>query len=321
MDHVEQDIGGTNAEHPAAHGGVAFQNLALRAEAFVAEQGGRASEDLLISHVFGSTGSPTLWRPLLREVLAHYEGLTLRGDGAWLLADGQPEPADHPLADFVVLDVETTGLQPSRQRIIEIAIARFGGGVLQNVWESLCNPGRRVPSYIVKLTGIDDDLLSDAPTFDTIADAAVDLLAGAVVVGHNVEFDLSFLNEELKRAGRVPVVNDRVDTLTLAMKLLPGLRKPTLDVLAERLGAAGSSRTRHRAGPDASVTGAVAVALVAQAWDAGYRTLDDLKALARPATRRPKERMPRASSVVDRSVLATIPKAPGVYLMRDANER
>ena len=146
-------------------------------------------------------------------------------------------------------------------------------------------------------------------------------LTDAVVVGHNVEFDLGFFNAELKRVGRPPMVNERVDTLALATTLLPGLRKPTLQRAgrAARV-AARQPRTRHRAGPDAALTGAVAVALLEQARDAGFHSLDDLKAVARPVTRRPRERMPRASSVVDRSMLATIPRAPGVYLMRDANE-
>ena len=76
-----------------------------------------------------------------------------------------------------------------------------------------------------------------------------------------------------------------------------------------------------RAGPDAVLTGMVAVALLEHARDAGFQSLEDLKSIARPVTRRPRERMARASSVVDRSILATIPRAPGVYLMRDANER
>lgn len=304
-----------------AEGGAAFHHLALRAESFITAQGGRASEDLLISHVFGSAGSPALWRPLLRDALSHHTGLKLRGDGAWLLADGLPREGARALDEFVVLDVETTGLQPSRQRIIEIAIARFRGGTAVDQWEALCNPGRRIPAYIVKLTGIDDDLLKDASPFESVADEAIELLTGAVIVGHNIEFDLGFLNAELKRIGRAPVVNDRVDTLALSTRLIPSLRKPTLHAVAQRLGIDGHSRNRHRAGPDAFVTGSVAIALIDQAWDAGFSSLDDLKAIARPATRRPRERMPRASSVVDRSLLASIPKAPGVYIMRDANER
>ena len=320
MDELYTELDQTNFALPAAPAGGAFENLAQRAEAFITAQGGQASEDLLVSHVFGSAGSPALWRPLLREVLGQHDRLKFRSDGAWLLADGFTQTGTGPLDTFAVLDVETTGLQPSRQRIIEVAIASFSGGVATNLWESLCNPGRKMPKYIVKLTGIDDDLLEDAPTFNKIAETVSELLTDTVVVGHNIEFDLGFLNAELDRVGRPPLVNERIDTLALATRLLPGLRKPTLTALAQRLGVSEQPRGRHRAGPDAELTGIVAVALLEHARDAGYQSLDELKSIARPVTRRPRERMPRASSVVDRSILATIPRAPGVYLMRDANE-
>lgn len=320
MDELHSDLDGTDFGLPASAASSAFQNLAQRAEAFIAAQGGQASEDLLVSHVFGSAGSPALWRPLLREVLAQHNRLKFRGDGAWLLSDALSQSGTGPLHEFVALDVETTGLQPSRQRIIEVAVARFSGGAATNLWESLCNPGRKLPKYIIKLTGIDDDLLEDAPTFDIVADTVHELLADAVLVGHNIDFDIGFLNAELERAGRAPLVNDRIDTLALATRLLPGLRKPTLSALAQRLGVSEQAKARHRAGPDAALTGTVAVALLEHARDAGFQSLDELKSIARPVTRRPRERMARASSVVDRSILATIPRAPGVYLMRDANE-
>jgi DNA polymerase-3 subunit epsilon len=320
MDDLTSEPNLSRPDFPASSGSDAIPELARRAEAFISAQGGQASEDLLVSHVFGSTGSVALWRPLLREVLGRHDRLKLRGDGAWLLADRARQLESAVVNEFVVLDVETTGLQSSRQRVIEIAIARFSGGVMTNRWESLCHPGRRVPAYITKLTGIDDDLLEDAPAFERIADTATALLAEAVIFGHNVEFDLGFLNAELERAGRSPVVNDRVDTLALATRLLPGLRKPTLGALAQRLDVPGQSRVRHRAGSDAALTGVVALALLEHARDAGFASLEDVKSIARPVTRRPRERMARASSVVDRSILTTIPRAPGVYLMRDANE-
>ena len=77
---------------PAPGGSDAIPELALRAEAFISAQGGQASEDLLVSHVFGSAGSAALWRPLLREVLGRHDRLKLRGDGAWLLADRLQQP-------------------------------------------------------------------------------------------------------------------------------------------------------------------------------------------------------------------------------------
>jgi DNA polymerase III epsilon subunit family exonuclease len=321
MDETSQDYEQGAAVHAPNGDEAPFGHLAVRAEAFIAEQGGCAAEDLVIAHVFGSSGSPQLWRPLLRDVLGRNANLTFRADGSWLLAGQQVDGVTSLLDEFVVLDVETTGLQASRQRVIEIAIARFRDGASVSLWESLCHPGRAVPAYIVKLTGIDDVLLEGAPRFKELAGTVVELLQGAVVVGHNVEFDLAFVNEELKRADYAPVVNERIDTLALASRLLPGLRKPTLQAVATKLGLATGARERHRAGRDATLTGMVAVSLLRHAEDAGYRSLDDLKPIARPATRRPRERMPRASSVVDRSLLADIPRAPGVYLMRDANER
>lgn len=306
---------------PTAAESGAFQHLAFRAEAFIVEQGGAASENLLISHVFGSTGSASLWRPLLRDVLSRHDKLKLRADGSWLVADDSLPQSFTPLREFVVLDVETTGLQPSRQRIVEIAIARFRDGIKTSAWESLCNPGRAIPAYIVKLTGIDDDLVAAAPQFAAIAGTVTDLVGSALVVGHNIGFDLGFLNEELKRAGRAPLVNERIDTLALANRLLPDLRKPTLESVATRLGIQVQNRTRHRAAIDASLTGAVAIALLERAGESGFQSLEDLKSISRPATNRPRERMPRADTVVDRSILATIPRSPGVYLMRDANGR
>lgn len=323
MDEVSFPVDSAATHHlGATEDSGAFNSLALRAEAFIAEQGGKAAEDLLIAHVFGTSGSASLWRPLLREVLSRHEAVRMRADGAWLLASAQPErDGVDLLSEFVVLDVETTGLSPARQRVIEVAILRFEQGVPVHRWESLCHPGRSIPAYIVKLTGIDDDLVKDAPTFTDIAATVVEMLAGQLVVGHNVDFDLGFINAELKRLDLSPLVNDRLDTLALSTRLVPSLRKPTLQAVAQKLGHSTKGRGQHRAGADALVTGDVAVTLLQFALDAGYRSIDELKGIARPVTRRPKEKAPRASSVVDRSMLATIPKAPGVYLMRDANEQ
>ena len=319
------DVFENEREDPAAdvvlaESAAPFASLVERAEAFVVEHGGRASEDLLISHVFGSSTSPALWRPLLRDVLAKHDNLTLRADGSWFLANQQVDTAA-PLEEYVVLDVETTGLQASRQRIIEIALVRMAHGHVVERWESLCQPGRRVPAYITKLTGIDDERLDDAPAFGEVVDQVLERLDGAVIVGHNVAFDISFLNEELKRVGREPVVNEHLCTLSLATRLMPGLRKPTLHAVAQRLAVPGHSRHKHRAGTDAQVTGHVAWALLRQAADAGFTSLDELKPISRSATRRPKERMPRASAIADRTMLADVPKAPGVYLFRDITDR
>ena len=80
--------------------------------------------------------------------------------------------------------------------MIEIAIVRYVDGSPVDQWETLCNPERKIPAYITKLTKIDNELVQDAPPFSAIAQAIEDRLAGAIIVGHNVEFDLGFINED-----------------------------------------------------------------------------------------------------------------------------
>ncbi len=182
-------------------------------------------------------------------------------------------------------------------------------------YESLCHPERKIPKYIVGLTGITDTHVEDAPKFADIAAEVIEFIGGDLIVGHNVGFDISFLNGELKRAGREPLINERLDTLPLATKLIPGLRKPSLDNVATQLGL--PPRKIHRAGVDADLTGNVLVTLVRQAQAMGRGTIDDLRALTAGSQPRPRDRVGRGRAVLDRSLLAEVPKAPGVYLMRD----
>src|SRR5215208_1915675 len=107
MDELQPESDHASIAFTEISGSDAFPDLARRAEAFISAHGGQASEDLLVSHVFGSAGSVALWRPLLREVLGRHEGLKLRGDGAWLLADLAPQSGTSVIDEFVVLDIET----------------------------------------------------------------------------------------------------------------------------------------------------------------------------------------------------------------------
>ncbi len=294
-----------------------YAHLAQRAEAFVRHHGGVVQEDLLIAHVFGGAGSTGLWKPLLRNLLRAEDGLTLRGDGCWSVTDGL-SAAGPLLDDFVVLDVETTGLRPTTQRIIEVAAIRYRNGTPAERLERLCNPAKRVPAYIAQLTGISDGLLADAEPFAAIADALIEFVDGAVVVGHNVDFDLRFVNAELKRLGRPGLINDRIDTMALAARLLPGLRRPSLDGVARQLGLVPRPGKLHRAGPDAELTAQVAARLADHARAAGYTAADLLNGSNATVGRTSESPVGRGRAVLDRSLLADIPKAPGVYLMRDA---
>ncbi|MDP9363953.1 MAG: 3'-5' exonuclease, partial [Chloroflexota bacterium] len=212
-----------------------YANLTQRAEAFVRERGGAAHEDVLIAHVFGGAGSATLWRPLLRQVLGAGDGVVLRPDGYWALPAVPGEPGGATIGSFVAVDVETTGLRPAQQRVVEVAAIRYRDGIEVARFETLINPQRRLPKYIVELTGIRDADLATAPDFADVADALIEFLGAETLVGHNVDFDLGFLNAELARANRPTLINDRLDTIRLATALLPSMRRPNLAALAAAL--------------------------------------------------------------------------------------
>lgn len=321
MDDFDVDAPAATAADEAAGESDRYAHLAQRAEAFLRERGGSAPEDVLIAYVFGAAGSPELWRPLLRSLLGGAERLLLRADGRWAVADARTEPGAPFLDEFVALDVETTGLRPSQQRMIEFAAIRFRGGVEVERLETLLDPERRLPKYIRDLTGLSDELLASAPPFAALADRIVDFVAADLLVGHNVGFDIGFVNAELRRLGRPTLINERLDTLGLAGRLMPEVRKPSLHAIARRLGIPLHGRRPHRAGPDAALAAEVVVRLAETARANGVGSVDGLRGLAAATPARPRPEVARGRAILDRSLLAHVPKAPGVYVMRDGFDR
>ena len=312
VDHYEPVESSTTPS--AAPDGERYAHLVQRATAYVRGAGGAVSEDALIVHVFGTMGTPSLWRPLLRRFLGDDGELVLRADGCWALPAAAGGDATL-LSEFVAVDVETTGLRPLHQRITEVGLIRFVNGAAVARFESFCNPDRSIPAYISKLTGITDAHVAGAPRFAEIAEDVLAFVGASLVVGHNVGFDVAFINAELKRLGQPALINETLDTLGLATRLLPNLRKPSLGNVAGELGLAPGRR--HRAGRDAELAGEIALRLGGLAQRQGIDSLDGLRAAGAAFPRRPREVVGRGRAVLDRSLLADIPRLPGVYLMRD----
>lgn len=154
---------------------------------------------------------------------------------------------DVPLA-FV--DIETTGGYPGVHRIIDVAVVGVTGGRLDFEWQSLVNPGLRVPSGITALTGIDNDMLVDAPAFEDIARELRERLSGRLFVAHNVRFDYGFIRREYARMEsewRSP----SMCTVRLSRALYPDMPRHNLDAVMEKHGIV--MENRHRAMPDAQV--------------------------------------------------------------------
>lgn len=134
-----------------------------------------------------------------RHQLAKMERLRRLGFAAeinrvqWVVDPGQ---------DYVVVDIETTGAPASRHRITEIGAVRVRGGEIVEEWSSLVNPERRIPSFIRSLTGITDEMVSDAPTFEQIGPDFRAFLGDAVFVAHRAPFDYGFLQSEFQRLGQ-----------------------------------------------------------------------------------------------------------------------
>ncbi len=306
-----------------------YPTLHEKVKAFLLARGGSASEDLLISHLFGSTGSTALWRPLLKQLLVPTEGnepaFEQLADSTWQIA-GLPADSSQSLAnlDYVAFDVETTGLKPYSQRIIEIGAIRYRGGREDDRFCTLVQPDRALPAQIVSLTRITDDLLEDAPRFAAIAEALLAFLGNDLIVGHNISFDLAFLDAELRRAGQPITLNPRLDTLHLAQRILRGQRRWNLDAVARAVGVPLPGK-RHRAEPDAQITAAVLTALLRRAPEAGLHTVDDLLRVGGArgtayAGDNSQIAVGRGRAVMERAWLDAIPHLPGCYLMHDAND-
>lgn len=296
-----------------------YENLVDRAVACIDQFGGTIDDARLIGHVFGVSGSDKLWAPLLHSILSVDPRVSRLPNGWWTTVHQQPT-GSFP-REYVVVDVETTGLKPRQHRITEVALIRVSPDAEPLVWTSLVDPGRQIPDYVRQLTGIDNAMVAAAPEFRSIGPTIQEIVGDLIVVGHNVEFDVGFLNAELARSGLPRLVNQTVDTMPLADELLPAVRRLGLQSVARELGLPPTDA--HRALPDAELTLAVYEVLLRRASERGLSTLDELIEITERKRRRrsPERPVGRGRALLDASHLANIPHAPGVYIMRDANDR
>jgi DNA polymerase III epsilon subunit family exonuclease len=247
-------------------------------------------------------------RSLLEDVVGEDARLAWRGDAVGL---ADPPGADMPLerATFVVVDLETTGLQPGTSRICEIGAVRVRDLELQADFELLVDPGVPIGPTISALTGLSDADLRGAPHPAIAVRRFLEFAGDAVLVAHNARFDLSFLDRETERLTGARLAGPVVDTVGLARRLLAGRTRAGLSSLAHFFGTA--ARPCHRALPDAQATAEILVQLIGLAQERGALTVADLVDLAAPRVRK---------IYAKRSLAFGAPTAPGVYLFRDAHD-
>ena len=151
----------------------------------------------------------------------------------------------------IVLDIETTGLDYKRERIIEFAAIRLENGKEVARYETLINPKQHIRKSSMQIHGITEEMVENEPLEEEVIDDILNFIGDYTIVGHNVIFDFSFLNEASLRHKNKPLVNHRVDSQFLYKEVFPDEECPNLDNLSARFGLCVENR--HRAMGDTEV--------------------------------------------------------------------
>jgi DNA polymerase III epsilon subunit family exonuclease len=246
---------------------------------------------------------------LLEEVTAGDSRVVCAGATVSLVG-GRADPTLEE-AEFVVFDLETTGLSAQRCRICEIGAVRVRALELVDSFESLVNPRVALPQQVARLTGLREQELRRAPSVAGVLRRFLAFAGDDLLVAHNARFDQRFLERQLLLMHDRRLSEPPLCTAALARRLLEGrLRRVGLASLAHFFGV--PTRPCHRALPDAEATAQVLVHLIGLAQELGARRLSDLRALAAPRKRRVYDK---------RSLAKGAPTRPGVYLFRDRHDQ
>ena len=160
---------------------------------------------------------------------------------------------------YVVFDLETTGLEASKDEIIEIGACKIVNGRIDETFSTFVKPNRRIPKEITQLTGITDEMVKDAPTINYVMPDFYKFCDGAIMVAHNVQFDIGFIYNMGKKLS-YNFTNQLMDTIEMAKAKLPGLKNYKLGTVVERLNIVLDNA--HRAINDATATAKVFIKLM-----------------------------------------------------------
>ena len=205
---------------------------------------------------------------------------------------------------YAILDIETTGGKYNEEGITEIAIYRFDGHTITDQFISLINPERPIQAFVVGLTGINNEMLRNAPRFYEVAKRIIEITESCIIVAHNAQFDYRVLSLEFDRLG-YPFERQSLCTVELSQDLIPGHKSYSLGKLARALGIPVTDR--HRANGDAMATVKLFKILLAK---------DTEKTIIQKAVRTiPKRTLDKKL----RAILEEVPSSVGVYYMHNVN--
>jgi DNA polymerase III epsilon subunit family exonuclease len=259
--------------------------------------------------LFASRSIPDGLAPtLLREVCAGDSRILCTGATVSLAA--APDPW-LDVAEFVVFDLETTGLSAQTSRICELGAVRVQALQLVDSFQSLVDPGVPISPAVARLTGLREQELRAAPPVGTVVSRFLAFAGDAPLVAHNAGFDQRFLDRQLGRSESRRLAEPPLCTAALARLLLASrLRRVSLASLARFFGV--PTTPCHRALPDAEATAQVLIHLIELAQELGARRVSELRTLAAPRKRRVRSNRP---------LIQGAPTRPGVYLFRDRHDQ
>jgi DNA polymerase-3 subunit epsilon len=209
--------------------------------------------------------------------------------------------------EYAIVDIETTGGNASNSRITEIAIIIHDGINIIDRWETLVNPEKEIPLSIFALTGINNEMVRDAPIFDYISEKVLQMLTGRIFVAHNVNFDYSFVRHQLEEAGFKWTAR-KLCTVRAARKIKPGLTSYSLGRLCNSLDI--PLKNQHRAGGDADATAILLSRLLE--WDNEGEIVKMIKNTSQD------QRLPPNLPPED---FEQLPEKPGVYYFYDQTKK
>lgn len=181
-------------------------------------------------------------------------------------------------AQCVVFDIETTGFGPINDKIIEIGAVKVVNGKIVDKYSTFINPDVPIPFVIEQLTGINDEMVLDAPMIDVVLPEFLEFCKGSIMVAHNASFDMGFINKKAEFLG-IETDFTVLDTVALARILLPDLSKYKLNVVAKALGI--SLENHHRAVDDAGATAEIFVKFIEMLKEQGVSDLTQLNGLSK----------------------------------------
>ena len=169
----------------------------------------------------------------------------LYGVEAYLVPDDNAVDLSNGMDDeYIVLDIETTGLSFRTEKITEIGAVRVKNGEIVDTFECFVNPEIPIPQKIVEITHITDDMVKDAETIENVMPKFLDFIGNLKLVAHNADFDVGFLKYNAENLG-LTMNNEYIDSLALSRQLFPEFKKHKLGILAEKLGI--NVENAHRA--------------------------------------------------------------------------